>query len=256
MFLTILLSGCGESRSRKKINLTDLIPKDISASEDKSAVGLYVYVFELNSDRYPLVLEGLYDVNDLPVEYENFGSFTDNGFVSGGGDIISWTKLAQILTDSQARITKRTITYISANIDNDVVITVLNKPCPVRYQQGGNASIGIGLPAGDVSLRFNAKPVIGLKQICRLNITPVYKAEIVTDKEQNNGKMQPALWEFPFSLTSLNALLRPGQFVYIAPDPANFPQEGPEAIGQIIFCSNKPKSVVRFCLVACSLIND
>jgi len=256
LFLSVLLLGCKESQSRKKTRLTDLIPKDRSASTDKSTVGLYIYVFELDRDRYPLVLEGLYDVNDLPVEYDSSNSFAGNGFISGGGDITTWAKLAQILTDSQAKVAKRTITYISENISGDVVITSLDKPSSVRYHQGGDASIGIGLPAGNVSLRLNTKPLIGLKQICRLNITPVYKAEIVSDKKQKSGKTQPMAWEFPFSSTSLNVPLRPGQFVYIAPNPTNFPQEGPAAVGQMIFCSDKPKPVIRFCLVACSLIND
>ncbi|MBU1518052.1 MAG: hypothetical protein KKI18_03955 [Planctomycetes bacterium] len=256
LFLAMLVSGCRESQSRGKTRLADLIPKDRSASEDKSSVGLYVYVFELDRDKYPTVLEGLYDINDLPVEYKNSGSFAGNGLVSCGGDITTWAKLAQILVDSKARVAKRTITYISEGIDDDVVITALDKPSSARYHQGGGTSIGIGLPAGKVSLRFNTKPVIGLKQIRRLSITPVYKAEITVDKKQTSGRAKPVLWEFPFSLTSLDVSLRPGQFVCIAPNPANFPQEGPEAVGQIMFWADKPRLVIRFCLVACSLIND
>jgi len=257
LFLAAILPGCRESQSRGKTRLADLIPKDPSASENKSSVGLYIYVFELNRDKYPSVLDGLYDVNDLPVEYENSGSFAANGLVGCGGDITTWAKLAQILVDSKARVAKRAITYISDGIDDDVVMAVLDKPGSVRYHQSGDSSIGIGLPVGNVSLRFNAKPVIGLKQIRRLDITPVYKAQAAADKKQKGGKVQPPpAWEFPFSLTSLNVSLRPGQFVCIAPDPANFPQEGPTAVGQIMFRSDKPKPVIRFCLVACSLIND
>jgi hypothetical protein len=256
LFLAVMLSGCTENRRKEKTSLADLIPKDDSASKDKSAVGLYIYVFELDMDKYPLVLEGLHDVNDLPVEYETSGSFAGNGFVSGGGDVTTWSKLAQIIVDSKARVAKRTITYISEGVDGDVVITALDKPGSVRYYQSGDASIGIGLPAGNISLRFNTKPVIGLKQIRKLNITPVYKAEIVPDKKQKSGKVQSPAWEFPFSSISLNVSLRPGQFVYIAPNSADFSQEGPAATGQMMFYSNKPKPVVRFCLVAYSLIND
>lgn len=252
----MLVSGCQRSQSREKTRITDLIPKDRSVNENKSAVGLYVYIFELDRDRYPSVLDGLYDINDLPVEYKDSGSFADNGLVSCGGDIITWATLAQILVDSKARVARRTITYISDGIEDDVVIAVLDKPSSVRYHQGGGSSIGIGLPAGNISLRFSTTPVIGLKQIRRISVTPVYKAEIAPAKEQTSGKKQPVLWDFPFILTSLEVSLRPGQFVCIAADPANFPKEGPEAIGQMMFLADKPRPVTRFCLVACSLIND
>ncbi|PKL51063.1 MAG: hypothetical protein CVV39_00520 [Planctomycetes bacterium HGW-Planctomycetes-1] len=255
LFLAVLVFA-RQGLGREKTRITDIIPKDSLLNEDKAATGLYLYVFELDRDKYPAVLDVLYDINDLPVEYVNLGSFAGNGLVSCGGDIETWTKLAQILVDSKAKPVKRTIAYINDGINDDIVLAVLDKPGSVSYRQSGSDSIGIGLPAGNVSLRFNTKPLIGLKQIRRVSITPVYKAEIAPDKKQMSGKKQPVLWEFPFSLASLSVSLRPGQFVCIAANPANFPQQGPEAIGQMMFCSNKSKPVIRLCLVACSLIND
>jgi hypothetical protein len=256
LFLAVLVFA-RQGLGREKTRITDIIPKDQSANKDKASIGLYVYVFELNRNRYSSVFDVLGDINDVPIEYKDFESFAGNGLVGCGGDTETWPRLAQILVDSKAELVRRTIVYISEDISDDVVLTVLDKSGSVSYRQGGSDDAGgIGLPAGNVSLRFNTQPLIGLKQIRKLNITPVYKAQTVPDKKQTSGKKQPALWEFPFSLISFDISLRPGQFVCIAPDPAKFPQAGPEAIGQMIFCSNKPKPVVRICLIACSLIND
>jgi hypothetical protein len=256
LLLTVLLSGCTEKqageKTREKVKLADLIPKDSSGSKENSTVGLYVYVYQIDRDNYPSVQQELSQAADLPVEYEDSKSFSSNGLIGGGGDINTWAKLAQVLTDAQAAIIKRTITYISDNTDDDILITELTEPGSVRCYSGGDTSAGMGLPAGTVWLRINSKPLIGLKQSRRINIMPIYKAEAISnDKNPKNPT-----WEFPFSSTSLKVPLRPGQFVFIAPDAANFPQEGLPLIGKMIFCADKPKPVVRFCLVACSLIND
>jgi len=256
----VLLSGCTEKqageKTREKVKLVDLIPKDSSENKENSTVGLYVYVYQIDRDKYPSVQQKLNQAADLSVEYEDSKSFSSNGLIGGGGDINAWVKLAQVLTDAQAAIIKRTITYISDNTNDDIVITELTEPGSVRCYSDGDTSAGMGLSAGTVWLRINSKPLIGLKQSRRINITPIYKAEAISDEKIKSSSPKNPAWELPFSSTSLNVSLRPGQFVFIAPDAANFPQEGLPLIGQMIFCADKPKPVVRFCLVACSLIND
>ncbi|MDD5011689.1 MAG: hypothetical protein PHQ00_06160, partial [Phycisphaerae bacterium] len=93
LFFAVLVSGCQEGPGEEKTKIGDIIPKD-RLLEDKAAIGLYLYVFELDRDKYPAVLDVLYDINDLPVEYVNLGSFAGNGLVSCGGDIETWAKMA------------------------------------------------------------------------------------------------------------------------------------------------------------------
>ncbi len=258
LLLAVLLPGSAEGIGWKKpfnkVKISDLAPKDHSGDAKNSIVNVCVYVFELDRDQYPSVLAGLGEANDLSVKYEDSGSFFGNGLVSGGGDRDTWRKFAQILTDAQARMIKRVNLYMNQNIDNDVAIIDMEEPGNVCYRSGKDTSAEIGFPAGTVWLRINAKSLIGLKQICGLDITPIYKARMISDK--NRKEQESFGWEFIFGSTAINVPVWPGQFVCIAPNTANFPLEGLPITGKMMFCSDKPKPVIRFCLIACSLIND
>jgi hypothetical protein len=254
----MLVSGCTEKQNWKrpwtKAQAGDLLPEDSYGDKKSSIIGLYIYVFEFDKGKYPSVLNAIGDLNDLPVKYKNSGSFLNNGLIGGGGNRIDWVKFSQVLSKAQVKITKRISLYVNENIDNDVAIIDFQEPGAICCRSGKDISAGIGLPAGTVALRINVKSLIGLKQVCGLNIIPVYKTIAAPD---SNGKEQGnSGWEFVFDEIAMNVPIRPGQFVCIAPDTAHFPQQGLPLTGEMIFCSAKPKPVVRFCLVACSLIND
>jgi len=261
LFLAMLVSGCTGRQSWKKswekTQVKDLLPEDRYGDKNSSIINLYIYVFEIDKEKYPLVLNAIKDVNNLPVKYKDSGSFLSNGLIGGGGNRTTWAKFSQVLSKAQVRMTKRTSFYMNENMDNDIVIAELAQPGSICYRSGGGVSAGIGLPAGTVALRLNAKPLIGLKQICGLDITPVYKTNIAADK--NKKAQKNSGWEFVFDEIAINVPIRPGQFVCIAPDTAGFSSRfigSPPAAGEMIFCSAKPKPVVRLCLVACSLINN
>jgi hypothetical protein len=257
LIMSVLLTGSAEGRGKKKppekIKIQDILPKGPLGSREGVAVGLYIYVFELDSSKYLSVRMGLNDVNDLPVEYKDFDGFAGNGLVSGGGDINTWRNFAKVLSDANARVVKRISVYINPDANEEVAIADLKEPAYISYRIGDDISTGVGLPAGTIALRIAAKPLIGLKQVCRLDIVPVFMTKI-TDKKPKNRKNPN--WEYVFDSTAVSTPIRPGQFICIAPDTDNFPRHGLPVTGKLIFCSDNTKSVVRLCLIACGLIND
>jgi hypothetical protein len=256
------LSGCKERQISKKpfnskVNIEDLMPEKFVSDTNNSAVGLYIYIFQFDQHNYPSAFQGLREANDLPVEYwKGSGSFAANGLISGGGDRDAWSKLAQVLTNAQAVLAKRTIAYMNFNTDEDIVIARLSRPVSVAYHSASDASAAIGLPLGTVSLRVNA-PLTDLKQACKLSITPVYLPQTqseVTPDETLKAPKNPA-GQFAFNSAAINVTLRPGQFVFIAPD-TGIPSGPLSTLGQMMFCSQQGSPIVTFCLIACGLIND
>jgi hypothetical protein len=264
LFLSILLPGCYQNKKpTDKVRIQDLMPQNPAADSNTSAVGLYIYVFQFDRENYPAALNGLGEVNDFTIKYSDVSSFAANGFICGGGNSDTWARLAQIFTQAQSITTKRFIVYINFNTNQDVLIAQQSEPVFVSYHSDSNALAGIGLPGGDISFRLNAAPTI-LKQICNLSIKPVYLyrsdriaadiADSTPDKTLKEQKTPPG--EFIFDSAAINVPLRPGQFVYIAPDIDNFPRDSSAVAGLLMFCSDTPKPVIRLCIIACGRIND
>jgi hypothetical protein len=264
LFFSILLPGCYQNKKPlDNIRVQDLFPQNPAGDSNTSAVGLYIYEFQFDKENYPAAFDGLGEANDFTIKYGDVASFAANGFICGGGDSDTWTRLAQILTQVQSTITKRSIVYINFNTDHDVFIAQQSEPVFVSYHSDSNALAGIGLPPGDISLRLNAAPTI-LKQICNLSIKPVYlsrsdrvAADIADSTPDKTLKEQKTSTdEFVFDSAAINVALRPGQFVYIAPDIDNFPRDGSSVAGLLMFCSDIPKPVIRLCIITCGRIND
>jgi hypothetical protein len=258
LFLSILLPGCNQNKKpTDNIQIQDLMPQNPVADSNTSAVGLYIYVFQFDKDNYSAVLDSLGEANDFAIKYSDAASFAANGFICGRGDSDTWARLAQIFTLAHSTITKRSIVYINFNTDEDIFMAQQSEPVFVSYHSAGNALAGIGLPSGDISLRLNAAPTI-LRQICSLSIKPVYLPRADAGSAPDTTLKEPIIppGEFVFDSAAINVPLRPGQFVYIAPDIDNFPRDGSAVAGLLTFCSDVPKPVIRLCVITCSRIND
>ena len=248
--LALILAGCGEKQNMrlKEIEFSDLLPKEHKLRTDKTVVSLFVYMFEIDKNKYPQVLDGLKEANDLSVKYYDWNNFAANGLVSGGGDMNTWGILAKNLADADALVAKRTSVLMDLNSSEEIEIAELTQPGSVSYCTADKAWAEIGLPKGSVVLEISTKSLIGLKQSCKLEIKPVYK----TADRKISG------WEFAFDSIAVSAAVRPGQFVFLAPDTENVdvPEQTTGSVtGKMIFCSVNGRPVVRFCLIACGLIN-
>jgi hypothetical protein len=259
LFLSILLPGCYQNKKlTDKVHVQDLMPQNPVSDSNTPSIGLDIYVFQFDKDNYPAAFDGLGEANDFTIKYNDVASFAANGFICGGGDSDTWARLAQVLTQAHSTITTRSAVYINFNTDKDVFIAQQSEPVFVSYHSDSNALAGIGLPPGNISFRLNAAPSANLKQICNLSIKPVYlssaDAGSAPDKTLKEQKNPPG--EFVFDSAAINVALRPGQFVYIAPDIENFPRDGSSVAGLLTFCSYAPKPVIRLCVITCGRIND
>jgi hypothetical protein len=258
LFFSILLPGCDQNKKpTDKTRLQDLMPQNPAGDSNTPSIGLYIYVFQFDKENYPAALDGLGKANDFTIKYRDAASFTANGFSCGGGDSDTWARLAQILTQAKSTITKRSTVYINFNTDEDVLIAQQSEPVFASYHSDSNALAGIGLPPGDITLRLNAAPTI-LKQTCNLSIKPVYlsRADAGSSSDKTLKEQKTPAGEFVFDSAAINVSLRPGQFVYIAPDIDNFPRDGSSVAGLLTFCSDAPKPVIRLCVITCGRIND
>jgi hypothetical protein len=258
LFLSILLPGCNQNKKPSdNVRIQDLMPQNSVSDSNTSAVGLYIYIFQFDKENYPAAFDGLGEANDFTIKYNDAGSFAANGFLCGRGDSDTWARLAQVLTQAQSTITKRSVVYINFNTDQDIFIAQQSEPVFVSYHSAGNALAGIGLPGGDIALRLNAAPTI-LRQICSLSIKPVYlsRADAGSASDKSPKEQKSSSGEFIFASAAINVPLRPGQFVYIAPDIENFPRDGSSVAGLLTFCSDVPKPVIRLCVITCGRIND
>jgi hypothetical protein len=256
--LISLLTGCTSSNASsrkiwKDIKASELISQQQLSENKTITVGLYIYLFRIQADKLMELGEQISRTDALPVKYEDRAAFSANGFAGCAGDRISWLKIAPILAQSLPEVKKRINLLITENIADDIVIAELPGPVSVIYRWG-SATAGIGFDAGRMVLRIKAEPLIGLRQVCRLDVTPVYITGVI-----QKTKKQPASranYEFAFESAALNARLQPGQFVLLAPAQMQTDQTGTKILGDIMFYSQSPQHTTNLYLIACSMINN
>ena len=216
-------------------------------------VGLNIYVFHIQADRLTELRELIVQTSTIGVKYSDPDAFLANGLMSCAGDRVSWQKIGQLLSQSQPRIKKRIGLLVAENMTDDIVLSETLQPVSVVYFSEGTTT-GIGFGTGRIVLRIKATPLIGLRQICRLDITPVYK----TSSKQKTEK-RPAdrkNYEFVFDSTTLNVRFQPGQFLLIAPLQAEAQKADTQTIGNAMFYPEGPENTAGLCIIACSLVNN
>ena len=216
-------------------------------------VGLNIYVFHIQADKLTEIQELIAQTSTIGVKYSDPDAFLANGLMSCAGDRTSWQKIGQSLSQSQPEIKERIGLLVAENMTDDVIISETLRPVSVVYLSEGTTT-GIGFGTGQIVLRINATPLIGLRQICGLDITPVYK----TGSKQKAEK-RPVGWknyEFVFDSAALNVRLRPGQFLLIAPAQAEAQQADTQIIGDVMFYPEGSENTVNLCIIACGFIND
>lgn len=252
LFFVVLLAGCGENQNIKNLRFGDLAPKGKWQATDKTTISLSIYLFEMSEDKYPKVMAELNEANDVPIDYEDSENFMANGLISGGGNKKTWAKIAKALIAAKVRIAKQITILMDENTSENIEIVQLPQQTSIDYRTADNAWAGIGLPQGSILLKLSTESIIGLKQVCKINVTPVYETKLEQNKSQGRKKTN---WQYAFDSTAVSATVRRGQFIFLAPETENNPQNGP-LVGKIMFCNETEKPVVRFCLIICGLIND
>jgi len=272
IFLVVFVfaAGCRQS-NRARINVW----KDITAAEligrqeieqaKVKTVGLNIYTFQIDSTRLPEIQHLMYQTSTLPISYSSSGHsppppdaasvFSSNGLICCAGDKNDWQKISKPLfkSKSTSRINKSTSLYAVENISDDVIVGEILQPVSILYYSGGTAASGVGLDAGQVGLRIKTSSPIGLRQVCRIEITPIYKIGLSQKTKQPANQSNR---EFIFESAAMITRLGIGQFILIAPAAAEAYPEGIKTIGDIMFYPQKPQKTVTLYLIACNTIKE
>jgi len=248
------LSGCTGSSQKpwRNTNTAELINRQ-QLPEDKSmTVGLHIYLFRIQTNKLPQIQNQISQTDTLPVKYDDPDAFLANGLISCQGDRASWQKIAQLLALSQSKTINHINILITENTAEDVVIAEANQPVSIAYRSN-NTTAGIGFGAGQMVLRLKVSPLIGLRQACRLDVTPVYK---IIGRESKKLQSSEKNREFIFDSAALSVRWQPDRYVLIAPANAKEEQNETQTIGNIISYRQTPEDTADLCLIACDLINS
>ncbi|HBG28385.1 MAG: hypothetical protein A2Y10_11195 [Planctomycetes bacterium GWF2_41_51] len=254
----LIFAGCGEKPEPKNqwedIKLEDLMPQGRPQQSEKAIVGLSVFFFQLDADKYQQVQNAMHNIDGLTINLQDTGNFNANGLICGGGDFDQWRKIAASFANTNTTIAKKITFFMDAGTTEIIETAKITESASVSYRTAENASAMIGLPEGSFVLKLSTQTLIGLKQACKLEIKPSYKT---IAKKSNNKKV--AGWEYAFDSANISATIRPGQFVFLAPQSSiieDAEQAFPTDLGQRLFAVKDGKDVIKFCLIFCGLIND
>jgi hypothetical protein len=258
-FLTPFLAGCVRSDSWSQkiwqdVKAADLIDRQQLSESKCMTAGLSIYVFRISTDKLTEIQELITQTDMLNVEYGNINAFLANGLISCAGDRESWQKIGQLLSQSEPVVIRRISVLVTEKINEDVVIWDALQPSSVFYHTGSSATAGIGLDTGQVFLRMRATSLIGLRQICNLRVSPVYKTGV--EQKTRKRSVNQDSYEFVFDSAALNVRLQPGQFVLLAPATIEAVQTNVKTIGNIMFYPEGYEDTVNLCFIACNLVNQ
>jgi hypothetical protein len=256
--VTVLItfaSGCVSSnRSRLDIwhNLkaAELIGRQQIEESKERTVGMNIYILQISSDKLTELQDIISQTTAFPVKYNASDAFWANGLASCGGGKNDWQKINKFLSDSQFKIEKSISLYVVQNIAEDVIITEPSQSVSILYRSEPPATAGIGLEAGRFALRLTAKPIIGLRRICELDIRPAYKTSLEKIERKN------ARSDFVFDAAAMSVQIRPGQFVLLGPGSIKSPSQDIQTIGDLIFWPKGSEDVINLYLIACNLIRE
>lgn len=258
VILIALIAGCSEKQKPQneceQIKLEDLMPQGEGPRQsDKMIVGLSVFFFQLDADKYPQVHKTLADVNGLNINLRDPQNFNANGLICGGGDSSHWQKIAASLANTNILLSERITYFTEAGSTEIIEAARFSESANVSYRTAENAAASIGFPDGAFIFKLSTQTLIGLRQACKLIIEPSYK----TSPKKLDNKRIPA-WEYSFDSAALSAAIRPGQFIFLAPELNDQIDEQPyiSDLGQSIFVVKDRKDVTKFIMIFCGLIKD
>jgi hypothetical protein len=255
--LSLAAGGCQEKAKKnnwQNVSLEELMPKGAPMNTKDTIVGLSFFIFEVDSGKYPDVRACLAGQSDLQSDTAASISSANNGIVCGSGSTHNWPQIAKSLADANAAVLNRTTLFMTANISEKINVGSFPQGVSVCYQTADKAAASVGLPAGNVILDINTTSLIGLKQACRLEIRPVY--ETLT---KNSGQKRIPSWQYAFDDAGCKSIIRPGEFVFLAPkidESERSEQRAFANIGQLLFANNYNETRIKFYLIICGLIKD
>jgi hypothetical protein len=249
----VFLVGCENSKQsrpnvQKDITFGELIADQQIEQIKVKTVFLDVCTFQISSIRLPEIQNLICRTKTLPIAYNAKEAFLLNGLIACAGDKNDWQRISVPIFKSAPRIAKSTSLYSVEGVSDDAAITQIYQPESILYYAGQNKTAGMGLDSGQIILRIKTSSVIGLRQVCQVDITPVYKG--IKPAIDSNGR------EFIFESAQVISRLGVGQFVLFAPATMRAEQGENRTLGDVICYPLKPEKTVNIYLVNCNSIKE
>ena len=249
----IFFLGCENSKQSRPSVQKDVTVRELIANQQfdqikAKTIALGIYTFQISSARLPEIQNLICRTNTLPLAYNAKEAFSLNGLIACSGDKNDWQRISGAIFKSTPRIAKSVSLYAVEDVNDDVAITQIPQQESVLYYAGQDKTTGIGLDGGQIMLRIKTSSLIGLRQVCRVDITPVYKG-IKSPVNQDGG-------EFIFESAQVAGRLGVGQFVLIAPAAVRAGQGESRTLGDLICYPQKPGKTVNVYLINCNQIKE
>jgi hypothetical protein len=249
----VFLAGCENSRHSKLNGLKGITAGELIANQQieqtkVKTVVLGIYTFQIKSARLPEIQNLICQTKTLPLAYNAEYAFLQNGLIACAGDQTDWRKISRPIFKSTPRIVKNTSLYSVEDVNDDVGIAQIYQPESILYYAGQSKTAGMGLDGGQIMLRIKTGSVIGLRQVCRVDITPVYKG-IKSPADSSSG-------EFIFGAAQVVCRLGAGQFILIAPATVRAEQGENRTLGDVICYPQKPQKTVNIYMIYCNAIKE
>jgi len=254
LFLVPFFTGCQESekKSLRNVKVSEIVDKQQQAENKNMTVSLHIYMFRIDANNLDEIQYQIEQTDTPALKFQDSDSFTANGLAGCGGDGKSWQKTGPLIEEAKPKTKKHIKLLIDDNLSNDVVAAETKKPVSIIYRSDETMS-GIGFEPGQMVLRLKVSPLIGLRQACRLDVTPVYK---ITGTGQKKSQSPEKIREYSFDSASLNARLRPGQYILLAPANEKQKQTEAQTIGNIVFYNQTAENTADLYLIACESVNS
>lgn len=254
----VFFLGCENSRhsklkSSKNVTVGELIANQQIEQTKVKTVVLDIYTFQIDSARLPEIQNLICLTKTLPIVYNTKDTFLLNGLIACAGNGNDWDRISRPIFKSTPRIAKSTTLYSVEGVSDDVMITRISEPESILYYAGQSKTAGMGLDAGQIMLRTKTSSVIGLRQVCNVDIMPIYKTGfsqgIKSPVDANGG-------EFMFESAQAACRLGAGQFILIAPATVRAGQGESRTLGDVICYPQKPPKTVNVYLINCNQIKE
>jgi hypothetical protein len=257
-WVVLVLTGCGTPEKDepvwKQVKLDDLAPP----ADAKHPHGQLLKTINLNICVFEMPTKNIDALNDIwqmlytkPLEFNNYDAFCANSFLVGFGQIQTWDKIADILHYAGGKRIETVSLLLPDGQTNDFTIAKLDKKETVFYISTAGSMEGTTIGPGRLALRIKVEKIPGSKDVCRVNVLPVFPSPISSPIPQLAKQAKSA--EFLFTPVAFSLKMSPGDFVFLGPEKYI---DNQITLGSLSFSRPGRKPTVRLFLLICTRIID
>ncbi len=260
----ISICGCQEKAAEttndkilKNVKITDLIGNKTTPQSDRTEVNFQVYLFHLLQENYAKVSPYLDELVTELLKYRDSTAFSSNGFGAGLGSKHSLEKLTRTLEQAGARCIYSRQIKVLTGIYEEIALNNIPEQRSILYYSGSGKALALTFGPGRGVLNIVPQKAIGLRGVCDVYITPVFRA--IKNKTADNNFAERnianiALPDRAFDSSAIVARLSPDEFIALW--PKDYAWDNTPICAGVFLTGKKPKPYVRICVIMCTGIID